>query len=143
MKKLLAALLVVISTQVFAQQDEILGVWMSENNDAKIKVYKNGGKYFGKLIWIAEDVGPDGGPKRDVNNPDPDKQDDRLLGKVILKGLEWDKSDDEWDDGEIYDPKSGNTYDLYARLEDKNTLYMKGYIGFSLIGRSTLWSRVE
>lgn len=143
MKTLLLSIALLFASQLYSQADRITGTWLSEEKDAKIKVYEKGGAYFGKLVWIAEDVGPDGGPKLDVNNPDPDKRDERLLGKLLLTGLEWDADEKEWNEGEIYDPKSGSTYDLFARLEDSKTLYLKGYIGFSLIGRSTLWTRVD
>lgn len=125
-------------------QNEILGVWFTEEKDGKIKVYKEGDQYFGKIIWIEDDANDDDSePRTDRENPDPDLRSRRIVGINILKDLEWDSDDQEWDDGTIYDPKSGNTYDVFARLEDPNTLYLKGYIGFSLIGRSTLWKRVE
>jgi uncharacterized protein (DUF2147 family) len=125
-------------------QSEILGVWFNEEKDGKIKVYKEGGKFYGEIIWIKDNKNEDGSsPKYDINNPDPNKRDRTIVGTQILKNLEWDSSEDEWNEGTIYDPKSGNTYDVFARLEGPKTLYLKGYIGFTLIGRSTLWTRVE
>ncbi len=145
MKKLVFATLLMLSTTaIFAQADKIVGTWLSEEKDGKIEVYKQNGKYFGKLVWISEDVGPDGkAPKRDVNNPDAAKRNEPLKGKVLMKNLSWDEDDEEWTDGTIYDPKSGSTYSLIAWLEDPDTLYLKGYIGISLIGRSSLWTRVD
>lgn len=127
-----------------AQQDEILGVWYNEEKDGKIEVYKKNGKYYGEIIWIENDENDDGTkPKTDRNNPDPKKRSRRIVGTKILKDLRWDAFDQEWDDGEIYDPKSGKTYSVYAKMKGPNTLYLKGYIGISLIGRSTLWTRAE
>ena len=125
-------------------QSEILGVWLNEDKDGKIKVFKQNGKYYGEIIWIKDNTNDDGSsPKLDRNNPDEKKRSRPIVGTRILKDLEWDSRDEEWNEGEIYDPKSGNTYDVFARLEDARTLYLKGFIGFTLIGRSTLWTRVE
>lgn len=136
-------LLALTSIPGFAQ-DEILGVWFNEEKDGKIMVYKKDGKYYGEIIWIRDNTNENGsGPKLDIKNPDPDKRKRPVIGTIILRDLLWDSSEDEWNEGTIYDPKSGNTYDVFARLEDKNTLYLKGYIGFTLIGRSTEWERVE
>jgi uncharacterized protein (DUF2147 family) len=77
----------------------------------------------------------------DTKNPDESLRSRVLMGSVILTDLKWDE--DEWNDGEIYDSKSGNTYSCFARMNDDGTLFFKGYIGFSLIGRNTTWSRYK
>jgi len=59
---------------------------------------------------------------------------------VILEGLEWD--DDEWDDGTIMDPKNGKVYSCKLWIKDGD-LQVRGYMGFSLIGRSQTWIRVK
>ena len=144
MKKLFALLLLVISTTTFAQADKILGTWLNEPKDAKIEVYKKGEQYFGKIIWLKNNVNEDGtSPKLDSENEDEKLRSRTIVGINILKDLVWDEDDNEWDDGEIYDPRSGSTYSLYAKLEDPNTLFLKGYIGFAMIGRSTTWTRVK
>lgn len=145
MKLIFSFLMVALGHAVWAQSaDKILGTWFNEEKTSKIEIYKKGDKYYGKLVWISNDVNEDGSkPKRDVNNPNEKLRNRRLLGMDILTGLEWDADDKEWDEGEIYDPRNGSTYSMFARLEDPNTLYLKGYIGISLIGRSTLWKRVN
>ena len=67
----------------------------------------------------------------------------RVVGLEILSNLVWDEGDNEWDDGEIYDPKSGSTYSCYGELEDKNTLKLRGYVGISIIGRTAVWTKVK
>ena len=145
MKKLFNLIVtLVISTSAFGQKDAILGVWYNEEKDAKVKIFKKGAEYFGKIIWIEKDENADGSAlKLDLKNPDPEKRKRGIVGSLILTDLEWDASDKEWDDGEIYDPKSGNTYDVYAKLESPDELYLKGYVGVSFLGRSTTWTRVE
>lgn len=144
MKNLLTLVLIVSSSAIFAQADKILGTWLNEPKDGKIEVYKKGDAYFGKIIWLKNNVNEDGtSPKLDSKNEDEKLRARPIVGINILKDLEWDEDDNEWDDGEIYDPRSGSTYSLYAKLEDANTLFLKGYIGFAMIGRSTTWTRVK
>lgn len=126
------------------QSDEILGTWLNEKKDSKIEIYKAGNKYFGKIIWLKNNVNDDGtSPKLDKKNEDKAEQKKPIVGKVILTDLSWDADDKEWSDGEIYDPRGGSLYSCFARMEAKDKLFIKGYIGFSLIGRSTIWTRVK
>ena len=62
------------------------------------------------------------------------------MGMVMLTGFAFIK-DKIWDDGELYDPKKGKTYSGMMTLKDKNTIDLRGYIGFSFIGRSSTWTR--
>ena len=66
-----------------------------------------------------------------------------ILGLRLLNGFNYDEDDNEWVDGTIYDPKNGKTYKCYMWFEDGDTktLHVKGYIGFSLLGREVKWTR--
>ena len=57
----------------------------------------------------------------------------------ILTGLQ--KEGDEWSGGKILDPKNGKEYKCYIQLLDGNTLKIRGYIGFSVFGRTAIWKR--
>ena len=50
---------------------------------------------------------------------------------------------DNWDGGEILDPESGSIYRVHAasRARAANELEVRGYIGFSLLGRTQVWER--
>lgn len=139
----ITATLFFMSNISFAQ-DGILGKWFNEEKTSQIEVYKENGKYYGKIIWLKDNKNPDGtSPRKDYNNPDSKMKQRDLIGTIILKDLKWDADDKEWNEGEIYDPKSGKTYSLFGRIESDGTLFLKGYIGFSLIGRSTIWTRAK
>ncbi|OFX55419.1 MAG: hypothetical protein A2046_12420 [Bacteroidetes bacterium GWA2_30_7] len=127
----------------FAQADKVLGVWMSEEKDGKVEITKNNNKYYGKIIWIAPKNYVNGEPKKDLNNPDPALRTRSNLGLEILKDFTYDTDDKEWTDGTIYDPKNGSTYSCYMWFDEEtpNILNIRGYIGFSLIGRTTLWTK--
>jgi len=145
---LLTGILILPFLQLNAQEvhgDDILGVWLNEDKDAHIKVYNEGGKFFGEIIWLKDPIDEETGkPKLDDENVDESLQSRPILGLMLLKDFEFD-GDDEWENGKIYDPKNGKTYSCYIEFKDqtKNLLKVRGYIGFSMIGRTTYWTRVE
>jgi uncharacterized protein (DUF2147 family) len=52
--------------------------------------------------------------------------------------------DNVWNDGKIYDPKTGKTYSCKMTLSgNKKSLDVRGFIGFSLIGRTSVWTRAD
>jgi len=121
--------------------DDIVGVWITGGKEpAKIQVYKNGEKYFGKITWLQNPLSKEGKPRTDKNNPDKNKKSTPVIGLVILKGFKFD-GHSEWRNGEIYDPESGNSYTSYLYLKNRNTLRVRGYIGLSLFGRTETWTR--
>jgi uncharacterized protein (DUF2147 family) len=130
--------------QLMAQNDgdKILGKWLNEEKDAKVEIYKQGDKYFGKIVWLENPYREDGTPKLDDENPDEKLQSRAIQGLLMLTDFEFD-GDDEWEDGEIYDPKSGKTYSCYMELEEPTKLMIKGYIGVKWIGRTTYWSKAD
>ena len=46
-----------------------------------------------------------------------------------------------WKEGTIYDPESGKTYSCKLTLESPKRLKVRGFIGFSFIGRTQIWTR--
>lgn len=122
--------------------DEIIGIWETPGDDnGRIEIFKSGNKYFGKIIWLKR-KSENGEILTDKDNPDKSLQNRPIIGTEILKGFIFNNKD-LWEDGEIYDPKSGNTYSCQISLQDKNTMKVRGYIGFSLIGRTEYWKRVK
>ena len=118
----------------FTEKD-IEGYWITSKKDGKFQIYKKNGKYYGKLIWSKT---PD---KKDENNPNEKLRQRPLIGLEILRDFQWDG--EEWVDGEIYNPRNGKTYSCLMWLENKNTLKVKGYIGFSLFGEERTWIRTK
>ena len=120
--------------------DDIIGVWLTGGKEpAKIQIYKSGEKFYGKIIWLKNPT-ENGKQRVDANNPDKAKQNNPIIGLVMLTGFKFD-GDEEWKGGDIYDPESGKTYTSYIYLKDSNTLKVRGYIGISLFGRTETWTR--
>jgi uncharacterized protein (DUF2147 family) len=126
--------------------NDIVDVWLNEDKDAHIEIYKDGDKFFGKIVWLKTPIDSlTGKPKLDTKNIDESLRSRPVMGMLLLKDFVFD-GDDEWEDGEIYDPKSGKTYSCYMEFPDednKDNLKIRGYIGISLLGRTTYWTRVK
>ena len=124
----------------FAQNIE--GAWFNEEKDAKIEIFKDkNNKYFGKIVWLKE-PNRDGKPKVDFRNPKKDLQTQPIMGLLLLRGFK-KKSNDSYTDGTIYDPKTGKTYDCNITVKDANTLSIRGYVGISLLGKTTIWTKAN
>jgi uncharacterized protein (DUF2147 family) len=147
MKKWFLFFSLIITTQaLLAQQDPnlIMGTWLTGSGQAKIEIYKNGANYQGKIIWISEPIDPaTNKPKTDTKHPDSKLHSRPLVGLVNLWGFSYNEKDNKWENGHIYDPKSGKEYKCTINARDKNTLNVRGYIGFSVIGRTDVWTRVK
>jgi len=120
----------------------IFGKWNSFDEETKklesvIEVYKKDGKAYAKIISIVDTERQDAlcleckGKRK--NQP--------ILGMDILSGLK--QKGDEWSGGKILDPKNGKEYKCYIKLLDMDTLKIRGYIGFSMFGRTAIWKRAE
>src|SRR5947209_401157 len=119
----------------FAQApDDIIGVWKNGTGKGEIQIYKHRGKYYGKIIWLKNATDANGLPKVDVKNEDPDQRAKPLIGLVMLHDFTYD--DGEWKNGYIYNPSDGKEYKAYLRMRDPNTLDVRGYVGFSLFGKT-------
>jgi len=146
MKRLVLPLLLsVLSAVVFAQNSEsVEGVWLTQDRDSRIEIRKTSeGTYEGAIVWLKKPNEADGSDKCDKHNPDELLKKRQLIGLKLLNGFTYDSGDNEWTDGTIYDPQSGNTYKCYMWFEkDPDVLHLKGYIGISVLGRKVEWKRV-
>ncbi|MEY4811454.1 MAG: DUF2147 domain-containing protein [Chitinophagia bacterium] len=151
MKKLLisslSALFIFLMGTSFApisdNPDAIVGVWKTGEGNAMVRIYKNGEKYQGKVVWLKEPNDPETGkPKQDKNHPDEANRTRPVLGMINIWGFSY-KDKNLWDDGNIYDPKNGSTYSCTIKMINPNTLEVRGYIGVSIIGRTDNWTRQQ
>lgn len=138
---ILAVSLVAVQA-TYAQKNKIEGYWMNQEKEAKVEIYKaRNGKYYGKIVWLKE-PDRDGKPKTDIHNSKESLRSQPLIGLLILKAFEQD-GDKVYEDGTIYDPKNGKTYSCKITYENENTLSIRGYIGISMLGRTTTWTRTS
>ena len=118
----------------------VVGLW--KNEDATFEIFENQGKLGGKIVALREPRTPEGKDKTDIHNPDASKRERPLIGLVFMSGFTR-KSDTRWENGTIYDPKSGNTYSCVMEADGPDKINVRGFIGISLIGRTAVWTRVR
>jgi len=121
---------------------DIAGIWYNEEKTSKVQIYQEENKFFAKIVWLKEQNDKvTGKPRVDNLNPDVKLQKTPLLGLVILKNFVFNGTD-EWNGGTIYDPKNGKTYSSKIHFGDSpNLLKIRGYVGISLLGRNTYWTK--
>jgi uncharacterized protein (DUF2147 family) len=117
-----------------------VGHW--KNDDATLEIFDSGGKLSGKIIALKEPKTTEGETKKDIHNPDATKRSRPIVGMVFMSGFT-KKSDLRWEEGTIYDPKSGNSYSCFLELQGADRIEIRGFVGISLIGRTDVWTRVD
>lgn len=130
-----------------SSEAEILGLWLTENDDAVVEIYKCGEKICGKIVDLKETLYPAndkqgmaGQPKVDRENPDRSLRARPIIGLVMVEGFTANKKG--WGGGTIYDPDKGKTYRCKMKLVDGGKkLYVRGFVGVSVLGRTTYWRR--
>jgi uncharacterized protein (DUF2147 family) len=123
----------------------IIGAWLVEERTGKIEIFRCKETFCGKLVWIkpsAEQPNPE--EIRDIHNPNPNKRSRKVLGSTILWGLTYDNDDHRWEDGQIYDNRTGKTYSCQVTLASGGQkLLLRGFVGISLLGKTTTWTRLK
>jgi uncharacterized protein (DUF2147 family) len=133
-------LVLFLGVHSYAQNaDSILGEWYTEEDRSLVEIYKCDNLYCGKIVWLKQPLDEKGKEKIDFKNPDETKRDRKLIGLTILSAFKHQESN-EWAGGKIYDPKNGKTYSCKMIL-DSNKLKVRGFIGISLLGRTTVWTK--
>ncbi len=136
MKHLLILGTLLFSLSIFAQSP--IGKWDTyDDEDGKkkstVEIYKVGDKLYGKIIHIYDESKA----KDNCTACTGEKNGKPLMGLVIIEGME--KDGDEWEDGNILDPKNGKTYDCKFWMEGNDTLKLRGYVGWFY--RTQTWVR--
>jgi uncharacterized protein (DUF2147 family) len=126
--------------QAFGEEgDAVLGQWLTKEKTSAVEMYKCDDKYCGKIVWLKEPKNEKGEDKVDDKNPDDALKSRKIMGLNIVWNFVYD-GDNKYEDGKIYDPKKGKTYSCKATLKG-DELDLRGYVGVSLFGRTTTWTR--
>lgn len=123
--------------------EPLLGVWLTQDGDARIRIERCPEGLCGSIVWMADPVDANGAELRDTENPDPDLRDRRVHGLTILRIDDVPDENGVWRGGRIYDPKTGRTYRCTLRKDGADAVKMRGFLGITLLGRTTRWTRAE
>lgn len=140
-KNLTLTFILAILISFTASSQTIFGKWKTfdeetGNEKSIVEIFKKDGKAYAKILQLLEK----GKENNLCENCSGSKKDQPIKGMEIINGLTED--DDEWNDAKILDPKTGKEYKCYITLEEDNKLKVRGYLGFSLIGRTQYWVRM-
>ncbi len=141
--KLFALLLLSLPTAVLAQSP--VGAWTTIDDKTQkpksvVEIYEaKDGSLAGRVSEILQS---DRGPDPVCDKCTGDRKGKPVKGMVILWGVR--KSGDTWEGGQILDPASGKTYSVKVTPTDGGKkLEVRGFMGFSLLGRTQTWMRRE
>jgi uncharacterized protein (DUF2147 family) len=105
-----------------------------------ITIWEEQGKVYGKIEKILDPSSHDPNPR--CGHCPGELKNQPLIGLRIL----WDfkKNGAEWTGGRVLDPESGKIYRCLISVEDGGKrLKVRGFVGFSLFGRTQYWLRDE
>jgi uncharacterized protein (DUF2147 family) len=118
-----------------------IGLWKTVDDKtgmprAIVRIYVQDGKYFGRI----ERSFTPGAETRVCSACTDERKNQPIIGLVIVRNMT--KQDSVYGGGDILDPDTGSVYRCKFHLgKDGTVLAVRGFIGFSLLGRSQTWQR--
>ena len=120
-----------------------VGHWKTFDDETKkaksiVQIYEADKKFYGKVVEILTP-----GEENKICEKCPGKDRDKpIKGLIILRELVADNGG--FSGGTILDPNNGKTYSCKMVLENEGSkLKVRGFLGFSLLGRTQYWQRVH
>lgn len=104
-----------------------------------VEIYKQGDKYYGKVIEIFREPSEDQNPKCTKCSSSDSRYNQPIIGMVIVRNMV-DRSS-KYADGDILDPKKGSIYSCTMWLDSGDVLKVRGWWGF--VYRTQTWYRVQ
>jgi len=139
------ASLVVAASQALSAEPTPVGLWQAVDDDTKqptgwFLIKDHGGVYDGIIAKMFLK------PGEDPNEPCVQCKDDRhnhpWLGLEIIRGMK-PEGENKYGSGTILDPRDGKIYKATMKVTpDGQTLIVRGYIGFELLGQNQYWTRL-
>jgi uncharacterized protein (DUF2147 family) len=120
-----------------------VGLWRTVDDKTNkprgiIRIYEENGAFFGR---IESSFNPEELTAR-CEKCTGDRKNAPIIGLVVLRGVT--RRGSEYVGGEILDPETGWTYRCRFTLSGEGEkLFVRGYLGVSLLGRTQTWTRVE
>lgn len=124
--------------------DAIIGQWMSVQGNVKVQVYREGEEYKAKILWFkdTDDKSKPMHTRTDEHNPDPKLRQRKIIGMQVLSEMRYNPKTKRWENGKIYDAKTGREWSSVAYFNKAGLLNLKGYWQFEFIGKTMTFKRV-
>lgn len=124
--------------------DRIVGQWMSAENNMAVEIYKTGKFYEAKVIWVdnSNDKSTSMNAGYDTRNPDETLRKRKIIGLVVMNSLMYNEENNDWEEGQIYDPHSGKYWNAKASLTKDGLLRVRGYWGYQLLGKDIFFKKI-
>ena len=138
--------LALAAPSVHAAADSAAGRWRTIDDAtgkvrSLVRISEHDGTYSGTVEQILITL-PDDDPQHRCIHCTGERKDQPIVGMTVLWGMHRDG--DSYTGGELLDPHNGKTYSAKMTLLDGGRkLDVRGFIGFSLFGRSQVWLREE
>lgn len=140
-------LLLIVNMSIYSAS--VTGYWQTiddQTNEPKsiLKIEKQrGDEYIAKVVKILKTDDGSDPETRKCDKCAGEKYNQTIKGMTVMWGVK-QTADNEWSGGEILDPKTGKIYNVKFSIdEENNTLNVRGFIGFSLFGRTQVWYRIN
>ena len=142
---LFSGLLFNVDHALSADLSSPVGLWLAVDDDTKqptgwFLITDDNGIYDGIIAKMYLKPGED--PNVVCDQCKDDRHDHPWLGLQIIRGMKPDV-DAKYADGTILDPRDGKVYKATMKLTpDGQTLVVRGYLGFALLGKNQYWTRL-
>lgn len=116
------------------------GIWLDDTGQGAIEILPCGDLLCGRIVWLKDPNAKDGNPLTDVLNPNAGQRQRPICGLQVIGNLK-QQSNGSWDNGWIYDPKEGKSYDVAISLRTPDKLQVTGYLGVKFLSETFMWTR--
>ncbi len=131
-------LIAVIAAPGAGQEPDVIGQWMTKDDESRIEIFQCGNEICGRIAWIPKPDNPDGTPKRDFRNPDEELRARPLLGLQLMNNFTR-TGPAKWSGGTIYSPRSGKTNKVTLKLKSRDQLKVGKSVFTVVVGQT--WRR--
>jgi len=143
MKKVILSILFIGISYAALAQSDVTGKWKTIDDEtgkekSVVEIFEKDGKVYGKITKLFR--GPDEEQDPICDECPGDRKNKKIIGMEIIRGMEWDADDEEYDDGTIMDPQDGKVYDCVI-WRDGDELKVRGYVAFFY--RTQTWKKVN
>jgi uncharacterized protein (DUF2147 family) len=123
-----------MATGLAQNTGEIAGTWIDHTGRGAVEIHPCGDRLCGRIAWLKEPQ-VRGAPAKDAKGRP-------LCGLQIIGDLKPQRNG-AWEDGWIYNPEEGQTFNVEITLQSRDTLKVTGYMGIKLLSEDFIWKRAS